>query len=352
MAEVQNFDPNQAVGTSQSAMTPAQVNEICTEFAKRYDIDPAVLAKEVMPDLTDADRLKDIQKKSDANLGLSGIQLLLYATAKDIAVTQENREALDMVGGKPENFNNPEFVIHTRPNLTQPSPSRPSVPGGGIYSACAQYVGLPYNWGGKNLDNPKGVDCSGYVRGVFQKFGVDLPFSSQDQARFIGNKTGLGTTNTSCKNVSANDIPDNAVMTMGPKNGIGHVVIVTHNAKGERVVMQSMGHVGVCEMPLDKFVAYLHRQPDSRTLTVANSGPLLDNKLASVPVANQHENLHAKHTEFKTETDPQNTQPARVAAQHYAAIAPVQTVASPIPAPLVKPQAPVAAPTLVPGQHA
>ncbi len=41
--------------------------------------------------------------------------------------------------------------------------------------AC-QFVGNPYVWGGESLTN--GADCSGFVKAVYEKFGVSLPHSS------------------------------------------------------------------------------------------------------------------------------------------------------------------------------
>lgn len=43
-----------------------------------------------------------------------------------------------------------------------------------------QFLGNPYVWGGESLT--KGVDCSGFVMKVYEKFGVKLPHYSGDQA--------------------------------------------------------------------------------------------------------------------------------------------------------------------------
>lgn len=54
--------------------------------------------------------------------------------------------------------------------------------------AC-QYVGNPYKWGGNDLEN--GVDCSGFVKEVYKRFGVELPRNSQD-LREVGSQVCVG----------------------------------------------------------------------------------------------------------------------------------------------------------------
>lgn len=51
---------------------------------------------------------------------------------------------------------------------------------GTIGFEAIQYLGVPYVWGGE--DPSIGLDCSGLVKIVFRKFGVDLPHYSRAQA--------------------------------------------------------------------------------------------------------------------------------------------------------------------------
>ncbi len=54
-----------------------------------------------------------------------------------------------------------------------------------ICQYAKEFIGNPYVWGGTSLT--KGTDCSGFVMGVFKKYGVNLPRNSRAQA-------GCGTT--------------------------------------------------------------------------------------------------------------------------------------------------------------
>lgn len=47
-----------------------------------------------------------------------------------------------------------------------------------VVKYALNFVGNPYEWGGTSLTN--GTDCSGFVKGVYEAFGVELPHSSTD----------------------------------------------------------------------------------------------------------------------------------------------------------------------------
>jgi cell wall-associated NlpC family hydrolase len=48
-----------------------------------------------------------------------------------------------------------------------------------IVKTAHTFLGLPYLWGGKDLD--QGFDCSGFTLAVYQISGLELPRSSQEQ---------------------------------------------------------------------------------------------------------------------------------------------------------------------------
>jgi cell wall-associated NlpC family hydrolase len=50
-----------------------------------------------------------------------------------------------------------------------------------LRTAVQGYLGIPYMWGG--TDPSTGLDCSGFTRDLFRRFGVELPRVSADQLR-------------------------------------------------------------------------------------------------------------------------------------------------------------------------
>jgi len=63
-----------------------------------------------------------------------------------------------------------------RPPVSQPSRAGDRVQE--ILRYAESLLGVPYRWSG---NTPTGFDCSGYVRHVFGKFGINLPHSSYAQ---------------------------------------------------------------------------------------------------------------------------------------------------------------------------
>lgn len=50
------------------------------------------------------------------------------------------------------------------------------VDGDAVAYYAVQFIGCPYKWGGDSLT--EGCDCSGFIKGVFQSFGIELPHFS------------------------------------------------------------------------------------------------------------------------------------------------------------------------------
>jgi cell wall-associated NlpC family hydrolase len=106
------------------------------------------------------------------------------------------------------------------------------------------FKGVPYIYGG--TDATKGLDCSGFVLNVFQKFKIKAPRVTRDYAN--EGKT------ISIKDASLGDI----ILFTGSNHAsgvIGHMGIVTKNEKGnvEFIHSASGKNIGVIE---SKFTGY------------------------------------------------------------------------------------------------
>jgi hypothetical protein len=62
-----------------------------------------------------------------------------------------------------------------------PETAGTSSTGQAVVDEAKKYLGVPYVWGG--TDPKTGLDCSGLVQHVYEKFGIDLPRVSYQQAK-------------------------------------------------------------------------------------------------------------------------------------------------------------------------
>jgi cell wall-associated NlpC family hydrolase len=51
-----------------------------------------------------------------------------------------------------------------------------------------RFIGIPYRWGGDTVVD--GMDCSGFVRAVYNLCGVNIPRTSREQYR-VGENVGI-----------------------------------------------------------------------------------------------------------------------------------------------------------------
>jgi cell wall-associated NlpC family hydrolase len=81
-------------------------------------------------------------------------------------------------------FSKVQKVAPSRKPVDTSSPKK-AVPSGDMGSIAARtaerFVGIPYRWGGDNV--VEGMDCSGFVRAVFNLCGISIPRTSAEQFR-------------------------------------------------------------------------------------------------------------------------------------------------------------------------
>lgn len=86
-----------------------------------------------------------------------------------------------------------------------------------IINYAYQFLGNPYKYGGNSLT--KGIDCSGFVKQIFAKFGYNLPRTSSAYL------SGVGTT------IPLDQIQPGDILVYKYSNGGGHVAIYIGNGK-------------------------------------------------------------------------------------------------------------------------
>ncbi len=109
-------------------------------------------------------------------------------------------------------------VPRETPDKPQPKPAKKEKDMGEIAARTAErFVGIPYRWGGDNV--VEGMDCSGFVRAVYNLCGLSIPRTSRDQYR-AGDA------------VSRDDLQDGDLVFFGASaDKINHVGIYVGNGR-------------------------------------------------------------------------------------------------------------------------
>lgn len=115
----------------------------------------------------------------------------------------------------------PSYQAAKPPEIREPRPA--SKPGGerdmGFIAArtAERFVGIPYQWGGDTV--VEGLDCSGFVRAVYNLCGVSIPRTSREQY-----KAGSP--------IAKDDLKDGDLIFFGAsETSINHVGIYVGNGK-------------------------------------------------------------------------------------------------------------------------
>lgn len=98
-----------------------------------------------------------------------------------------------------------------------------------IINYAYQFLGNPYVYGGNSLT--RGIDCSGFVKQIFAKFGYTLPRTS---ASYL---SGVGTT------IPLSDIQPGDILVYRYSNGGGHVAIYIGEGK---IIHAANEKSGIC----------------------------------------------------------------------------------------------------------
>jgi len=89
--------------------------------------------------------------------------------SSEAAAPAQTAVSTPVVNATPAETPAPAAPVVSTPVVTAPALSAPT---GDVISIAAQYIGVPYVWGGKT---PSGFDCSGFTAYVFREaYGIEI----------------------------------------------------------------------------------------------------------------------------------------------------------------------------------
>ncbi len=123
----------------------------------------------------------------------------------------------DAVFSKPQKIDLSQKPVVSTTSAIQRKSTSSSDMGGVAARTAERFIGIPYRWGGDNV--VEGMDCSGFVRAVYNLCGISIPRTSAEQFR-----TG--------EMVAREDLKDGDLVFFGSSSDkINHVGIYVGNGR-------------------------------------------------------------------------------------------------------------------------
>lgn len=127
-----------------------------------------------------------------------------------------------------------------------------------VISVGKTFLGIPYRWGGTTEN---GFDCSGFIRHIFDWFGVSLPRTSREMANYGSY-------------VSRNELQKGDLIFFSGRNlkrgVIGHIGIVVEVTSEAVKMMHSSSSKGVHIEDLNKSEYFSRRYMTARRLPLSD----------------------------------------------------------------------------------
>jgi cell wall-associated NlpC family hydrolase len=128
-----------------------------------------------------------------------------------------------------------------------------------IISVGKMFLGIPYRWGGTSEN---GFDCSGFIKYIFEWFGIQLPRTSREMASYGSY-------------VSKNELQKGDLIFFSGRNMnsgvIGHIGIVVEVTNEAIKMMHSSSSQGVHIEDLNQSVYFSKRYMTARRLPIQES---------------------------------------------------------------------------------
>ena len=112
-----------------------------------------------------------------------------------------------------------------------------------LVNYALEFLGNPYIWGGESLTH--GADCSGFVRGVYRKFGISLPRCSYEQC-YSGTRIPVDEARPGDLLFYANGRGVYHVMICYSNDGRGNIEVVHARDEKRGIVVSPLNHRIAC----------------------------------------------------------------------------------------------------------